>query len=243
MGSPSMKILVSGCSLTAGWGFDGGSESPEIWPNILAQKLNAEITNVGRSGYDNTGIFLNALEKCTASKYDLVLLQLTRLNRVVVSSTIHGVTLLGTSPPNLPETVITKSEYKKFHKTFFKLNQPYEHWIRLLKIIKTVQQLNKQGYNIKFINGLLDWKEEFFTNPTSEFLKYLIGFNNLPDDDIQKISKIINLDKQDIDLDLWVNPFSTFLNLKVDSLSDTDEHPGPKSQKLFADMFLNNLNL
>ena len=84
MGSPSMKILVSGCSLTAGWGFDGGPESPEIWPNILAQKLNAEITNVGRSGYDNTGIFLNALEKCTASKYDLVLLQITRLNRVVV---------------------------------------------------------------------------------------------------------------------------------------------------------------
>lgn len=71
-----MRLLVGGCSLSSGWGFTSDNID-QTWPNLLSKKLDAQLTNVSKAGYDNTGIFLNLME------------QLTSTDSVLVSSYCH----------------------------------------------------------------------------------------------------------------------------------------------------------
>jgi hypothetical protein len=237
-----MKILVSGCSLSAGAGFADSMEDPRIWTNLLAKKMNAEVTNVSRPGYDNPGIFLNALEKLTSHDYDLILLQITALGRICVSPNLHGIIPL--SATNILETWKNKFDFKT-HKDFLRhftmLNGDYEHWKRLTKIIYTAQNLANKGYNIKFVNGLLDWSKDFFLETTSRFADRILDVDNLPDHDVIWGRSDLDNDKKQIDLKLWINPFDSFDSLTIDRASRTDNHPGIESQKLFCDLIFNYL--
>jgi hypothetical protein len=236
-----MNILVSGCSFSYGFGLPGTTKDPNCWANQVAQSLNASIDNVSVPGYDNTGIFLNAITSLTSKKYDLILIQLTSLGRIVVSPNIHGSRHI--THYNIHPIGVSDSEYKKFYKTFVKLNQDFEHWNRLTKIIFSVQNLVKAGHNIRFINGLLNWPQELFDRADSNYAKNIIDYHNLPDSDIQIGLDCINRDKENINLDLWLNPFNSFYQLQIDQISPEDNHPGIKSQRIYAEMILKNLNL
>jgi len=237
-----MKLLVSGCSFSAGHGFPLGINDPNNWTNILSKKLNTTLTNVSLSGHDNPGIFLNFIKELTATDYDLALIQITALNRVILSPTIYGFTKISEYGNNYKDQ-ISDSDYQKFHQVFVRLNQDPEHWRRLMLIIETVQNLVKQGYNIKFVNGFLDWDQEFFQSNNSQFAKRTINAEMLSDNEIEFGLQRINQDKQQIDLNLWINPVNSFHKCRVDTISDTDTHPGPKSQLLYADMILKSLSL
>lgn len=234
-----MKVLVSGCSLSAGRGFPGGINDPRIWPNVLGQMLNAELTNVSEVGYDNPGIFINGLKELSSNKYDLILFQLTRLDRIILSPTVHGHRLVGEQniSPSVPDEA-----YRNFHKVFLEVNGGYEHWRRLLNILITLQNLVKLGYNIKIVNGLLLWDQDFFTSDMSNFTKNILNVDSLPDDEIEKFSAIINQDKQKIDLSLWVNPFDCLALRKIDEAPIPTKHPGPESAKQTAELIYQFLN-
>jgi hypothetical protein len=237
-----MKILVSGCSLSVGYGFASSRNDSKIWPNLLGKHLNAEVTNVSIPGYDNPGIFLNAINKFSKTDYDLILIQVTSLNRLVVSPNMHSkINLMAPVDLNLWKGRIDKKDYDTFCKNLVWLNRNFEHWNRLANIIITVQNLVEQGYNIKFVNGLLNWDQSFFQNTSSKFSDQILDVDELPDEDIQQGLDIINQDKQEINLDLWINPFEPLFKLKVDNASSTDIHPGVNSQKIFSDLIVNYL--
>lgn len=230
-----MKLLVGGCSLSSGWGFTTDNID-QCWPNLLAKKLNANLTNVITTGYDNTGIFLNIIEQLTRTDFDLCLFQVTSLNRLIVSPSVHGHHILNSSAPNMFSKKLSNSEHAFTIKKLVLINQDIEHWNRLFKIITTIQNLIKQGKNIKFINGLLHWDDKFFTNPTkSTFIKTTIDFDNLTDNDIAKFTQVLYNQAQTIDLTAWINPFTTLKKISVDNISATDYHPGLKSHIIFAD--------
>jgi hypothetical protein len=238
-----MKILVSGCSFSVGYGFASSNEDPRIWPNLVGKNLNAEVSNVSVAGYDNPGIFLNAINKFSKNKYDLILIQVTSLNRLIVSPNMHSIINLTTHLDlDLWKGRIAKAEYKTFCKNLVILNQDFEHWKRLTNIINTVQNLVKQGYNIKFVNGLLKWDQSFFQDRVSNFSNQILDVDELPDEDIHRGLDIIDQTKQTIDLDLWINPFDPFYKLKVDEASSTDSHPGIESQKIFSELIVNYLH-
>jgi hypothetical protein len=238
-----MKILVSGCSFTAGGGFALQKNDPNIWPNLLASKLNADLVNVGQRSYDNTGIFLNAVSEFTANNYDLILFQITFLNRVVVSPTykysVH-ISYKNISPPYAPH-LFSEKEYQEFYRSFMRLNSDFEHWKRLVRIIKTLQNFIDQGYNIKIINGLLEWDQTFFNQTDSNFAKNILNFHSLPNSQIEEGLNIINTDKQQIDLSHWINPFESIRQMQIDDAA-LDNHPGLKTNKLVADLILSKLN-
>jgi hypothetical protein len=237
-----MKILVAGCSFSVGYGFASSLQDPSIWPNLLGKKLNAEVTNVGIPGYDNPGIFLNAIAELTVNHYDLILIQSTSLNRIVVSPNIHSkINLMAPIDFNFWKSRITELDYKNFCRSVILLNQDFEHWIRLTNIIFTVQNLVNKGYNIKFINGLLNWTPDFFSNDRSKFGDQILNVDDLPDEDIKLGVEMLNHDKQKINLDLWINPFDSFRKLQVDNASLTDIHPGIKSQQIFSELIFNHL--
>ena len=237
-----MKILVSGCSFSTGHGLASSLDDPRIWPNLLGKKLNADVINVAVPGYDNPGIFLNAVQELTTNAYDLILIQATALGRLVVSPNMHSRILL-TAPLNadLWKGRISKGDYENFQRTLIMINQYSEHWHRLKNIIFTVQNLVAKGYNIKFVNGLLEWDRDFFDHDRSEFLDLILDVDDLPDEDIQLGTEIINRDKKQINLDLWVNPFESLRSLQIDHASETDRHPGIKSQALFSEFIFNHL--
>ena len=235
-----LKILVVGDSIPYGYGFSKGINDPAIWPNRLASSLNAEVTNLSVAGYDNQGIFLNTLSGLNSDQFDLVLVQFTNMSRVILSPNVHSIINLSNRQFDSSwSNHLSLNDYNLFHKVFTTLNGNFEHWKRLVKIIQ-VLQTNK--HNIRFINGMLFWTEDFFKNDRSVFADDLISSINLPDEDIEKCTEQINRDKSTIDLSLWINPFKNFMLSRTDSVSATDNHPGPESHKLYTDIILNSLD-
>lgn len=240
-----MKILVGGDSVPYGYGFPLVSAEPAIWPNQVANALGAELTNVSVPGYDNTGIFLNILTALSKQKYDLILFQVTNLSRVVLSPNMQGrITLNPQAKGCISEfwsKLLSDKEYDSFYRTFAKVNGDFEHWERFVKMINLTQDLVKQGHNIKFINGLIYWTEDLFKTKNSMFAKELLGYHDLPDDVIAQGLETIHHQTQNINLDLWINPFIPLIKLKVDQASDTDFHPGPISHNIYTELILNHI--
>ena len=230
-----MRLLVGGCSFSSGWGFTSATID-QNWPNLLSKKLDADLVNVSETGYDNPGIFLNILEQLTRTDFDLCLFQVTALNRIIISPNVHGHRLFPFPQANISNGRLSDGEYAFMTKKFVIVNQDIEHWNRLFKIITTVQNLNKQGKNIKFVNGLLHWDRNFFSDPEkSNFIKTTIDSDNLPDEDIVKFTQVLYNQAQTIDLTTWVNPFGSLKKLSVDFISPGDLHPGLESHRIFAD--------
>jgi len=231
-----MDILIGGCSFTAGQGFAGQKHDPAIWPNLIAQKVGARINNVAKAGYDNAGIYLNILNALSNRKYDLILIQITSLDRIILSPNINGCRLV--NEHNISNGMISDQKYQEFFKTFCILNQPFEHWLRLIKMISYLQTLPTE---VVFINGLLDWDDNFFQGKKSDFMKYVLDEDNLLDDKIDQGRKIVFESSKKIDLTRWVNLTDSMKKLKVDNAGPQDKHPGPKTHKLIAEKIYNHL--
>lgn len=234
-----MKLLIGGCSLSSGWGFQKNNIHYN-WPNQIAKKLDADLVNVSVTGYDNQGIFLNFIEQIINNEFDLCLLQVTSLTRIVLSPNVHGHRLVNAD--NISNGFLNNTEYQDWYKKFALLNQGIEHWNRLVKIISIVQKLVKQGKKIKFVNGLLNWDQELFSCPSkSSFIKNTIDFDNIVDSDIDKFTKVMYNQAKTIDLDLWVNPFNPFSKLQTDTIAIGDSHPGIKSHQHFTNLIYENI--
>ena len=72
-----MKILALGDSFTYGSDLE---DRTNAWPVVLANKLNAEVTNLGKPGGGNTQIVRNIVERAT--EYDLVVVGWSSPGRV-----------------------------------------------------------------------------------------------------------------------------------------------------------------
>jgi hypothetical protein len=234
-----MKLLVSGCSFSSGYGFESLPE--KNWASQVAEQLGATLKNVACTGYDNTGICLNFLEQITKEDFDICLLQITSIDRVILSPNWNGAQLVS-SMLNISNGFLSNLEYQHWFKKFALLNQHSEHWQRLLKFIHIVQNLSNQGKYIRFVNGLLDWDKELFNNPKeSKFLNRLIDIDQLQDSDIPRLRKLVHSQTKSIDLNLWINPFNNFDQLRVDRIANEDPHPGLKSHDLYAKLITNYL--
>jgi hypothetical protein len=234
-----MKLLVSGCSFSSGWGFTE-SNIEKSWPRLLAKKLNATLTNVSQTGYDNSGILLNFLEQLTKEDFDVCLLQLTNIDRILLSPNWYnrGIPRLD----NMSNGFLNDHEYQSFYKGFVLLNQHSEHWNRLLKLINIIQNLVKQGKYIRFVNGLLDWDQSLFVDPPkSKFLDRLIDIDHIPDNQVDELRTLVYNQTESIDLNLWINSFNSLNAIKVDNISSTDTHPGLLSHEIYANLIFNYL--
>lgn len=238
-----MKILVAGCSISAGTGFPLEINEPGLWCNQISNKMNAQLTNVSIPGYDNPGIFLNALEKFTTDHYDLILIQFSGFNRLVLSPNIHGRILITNTPTNLSlwGEWFDQKEFHNLQKTLTLVNGGMEHWNRLIRIIFSLQNLRKKlGLNLKIINGLIPWDQSLFAGKDSKFLWEYFDLDRLPDTDIEKFKDQVRKQIQKIDLDLWINPFESLLDLQIDA-APLDNHPGWKSHDRYTEAILKSI--
>ena len=80
-----MNVLLSGCSFSdyCGWGSVGDHADPRCWYNIVADKHQFDLTNIGYGGQSNREIIHKAgLEVVlNPTKYQVVIIQLTSTQR------------------------------------------------------------------------------------------------------------------------------------------------------------------
>jgi hypothetical protein len=236
-----MKILVCGCSFSSGWGFDNGIDDTNIWPNILAKDLTAEITNLSVTGCDNTEIFLNSLTSIQNQTFDQIFVQWTSLDRIIVTPTAEHYTMITKDNPG-PD--ISDADYRQFYKVFLELNGMQAHWNRFYKMVSILQNYK----NVYFINGLLPWNQKLFDKNTTledcakdKFLSSLLQIKskwtpNLGQSEWipEPIWNNIKTQVQTLNLKKWINPFDSMQSMKVDQISDNDLHPGIESHRIFA---------
>jgi len=237
-----MKILICGCSFSSGWGFNDGINDANIWPNIVAQNLNAEVTNLSVTGCDNTEIFLNTLTTIQNQNFDKIIVQWTSLDRIVMAPRVEQYTMITEDNPR-PD--IDNNDYRQFYKVFLELNGMQAHWNRFCKMIYILQNYN----NVYFVNGLLPWNQKLFNdNTTLEdcakdiFLSSLLHLESkwtsgsgLQSEWIpEPIWNKIKIQAQTLNLKKWIILFDSMHSMKVDQISITDPHPGIQSHRIFA---------
>lgn len=234
-----MKILVHGCSITAGSGFDGLKDNPDLWPNLISKQLNSTVDNISIAGYDNQGIFIDVFVKALMDDYDLILIQGTALDRTIFSPNQHTLKYPGIKNPF--ERWLSDFDYRAFHDVYLTINKPIEHWRRFVKLQSIMNKLNAMGHKIYFINAHLSTGRDFFERPDSEFARYLIDANSLPSEELNDMLSYITETKQNIDIDKWIFPYESMYDQLLDV--QPDQHPGPETHKLIAKGILDKLTL
>ena len=232
-----MKILVCGCSFSSGWGFDNGINDANIWPNIVAHNLDAEITNLSVTGCDNIEIFLNITTAIQNQNFDKIIVQWTSLDRIIVTPRAEHYTMI---TEDNPHPAISDNDYRQFYKVFLELNGMQAHWNRFYKIINILQNYT----NVYFVNGLLPWNQKLFNKNTTlnecakdKFLSLLVQRDSewIP----EPVWNNIKTQIQTLNLKKWINLFDNLQSMKVDQISSTDLHPGIQSHRLFANCITN----
>jgi hypothetical protein len=101
-----LKVLAAGCSHTdknfrSVW-YPDLDTSWKKWPEVFSDKLGAECTNVGRSGYGNNRIFKSCMLELAKNKYDIVVILWSDSTRIDIydSYTFFPCTNPNSRPPN-----------------------------------------------------------------------------------------------------------------------------------------------
>jgi hypothetical protein len=80
-----ISVLLSGCSFSdyCGWGLIGNHSNPRCWYNIVANKHNLDLNNIGYGGQSNREIIHKASFEIvsTPAKYQVAIIQLTSTQR------------------------------------------------------------------------------------------------------------------------------------------------------------------
>lgn len=229
-----MKVLVAGCSLSSGWGFEHEKRSPYIWPNLL----DAEVTNIAQTASSNYDIFLASLWEQTQNHYDLVLTQFTALDRITVATGLDSLLILNTINPTLPQPKLLQNipldDLSTFARVLTMANNLWKNFHDLITMTKILSRQRTPNY---FINGMLPWEQDFFVqhNRDDVFTRNLLTINT----DRAKLIEILKQSKIQFDPDQWVNLDVDWQSSKLDSVSDSDPHPGLASQQYFAEQVIN----
>lgn len=234
-----MTVLVAGCSLSSGWGFDNPAD---IWPNLVSHRLKQPLINLAHTSSSNGDIFLSAI-RAQDLDYDLRLIQWTALNRITVSSSpVNNPIILSFHDQFLEQAIpgISVQEIQTFTKILSHLNQDWKHYFDLIDMIEILQQDPRTC----FINGLLPWNREFFetdwTIPLSEtnnFLESLLQVNEFADRQLAQFLNQVLTARNRVDVKRWIS-LDSWESAKIDTVSATDPHPGPLSQIKYADQVL-----
>jgi hypothetical protein len=231
-----MKILVAGCSISSGWGFEDEKLSPDIWPNLVGKYLDAQVINVAKTASSNADIFLQVLHSLTQNNYDLVLVQWTGFDRITLAGGLDSFILINTVVPDTKSPIfqgIPIEDLRGYTRVITTINNMWKAFVDLSTMTEI---LTAQATPVYFINGNLPWTTDFFYNPKHDtFTRTLLSI----DTDEVKVREIINQTRQQFDPTKWVNLPQGWQYSQRDNVSETDIHAGVESHKFYATQVVN----
>jgi hypothetical protein len=184
------KLVVAGCSFTAGQGWvdcNGdpeqsrrleGKDSPYLWVNLchdnIEQFQNLELVNIGLGGASNTQIFEKSISALTEyhTDIDTLVVQWTSMPRYTWNVGLElwdtTETLNGNNPRQHDHRLSDGTVYSRKYLQDLRdrlITTHHLHW-EILKLLKYATIINRycDRFDIKcvFINGLCPWDQDYF---------------------------------------------------------------------------------
>ena len=247
------KILISGCSFSAGYGMPEGIADEKNWPNLLANKLGINsVTNVAKNESNNHWIFLETISAMLHDHYDLVLVQWSAIPRfnAKIGLELYSIDSMLVDDVNIVGRETIKKEWLMEIKNRL-LRIHNDHWdildlVKYINVLIELQVRARQG-KIFFINGLGPWSQDYFEkkqislpSDLDQFTYDLLQVDMRDNDEIFKLYDMIHEHYScygNIQEHQWLNLYQPMTQLKIDTIEPNDDHPGFESQSLFADLF------
>lgn len=254
----SMNFLVAGASVSAGKGLNLGKKNPNLWVNqFLNQAYSCcleDICNVSIIGIDNKEIFQNASTELINYDYDVAIVCWQSMPR----TNLHfGLETYNTKFPVispqpaqdinlLQQTRVSASQLSKIQKFLVKYYN--HHWdiVDLVNYINILVYL-AQAKNTKifFINYNLPWNKNYFfekkdwntPNELDLFTRNVLQSEFRDDSESKHLYQMIHNEYArlgGIQVNNWLNLYSPLRDIQIDSISESDGHPGQASQDVFT---------
>lgn len=254
-----MKILFSGCSLTAGTGLTFEKNDPGLWVHLLSKNMwpDAQIGNVAQAGFSNESIFLETAHCLINNNYDIAIVawsSIRRINFDVGFELYSTHTMLNSARDHriVNQKTVTGKELSDLGDKLNKIRN--DHW-DILKLVKYINYLiyiqKSKNKKIYFINTISDWPHNFFKqidfekpNELDEYTKDILSTDFRDDNEIKKLYQKMHSSYDhygSIQENHWLNLYEPLFMMKVDDASLVDKHPGYLSNKIFSDFLRNKL--
>lgn len=205
------KVYFSGCSITAGTGFELEKTDSRIYPNLVS--TNA--INDAEGGSSNLKIFTRASKAIIETVADAYIVQWSALHRHWLYPTPDTGVYLG-SPHEQDDNFVAQFQLR---------NHDYGNIIQLIDYTRILVSLaDSHSVPIVFVNGLVCWKNdpqwmhELVRDAESDHQQFVDNLQN-------------NLDLAH--LDRWINPWENMNDYKLDT-APLDSHPGPLTHEKIA---------
>jgi hypothetical protein len=256
--------LFSGCSYTAGSGFELEKNDPSLWVNLLhsrqLQLSNTQLLNVAIGGGSNADIFKSTVfNLLTQPNIKYVFVQWTSVPRYTLSLGLETYSTTQSFIPNLNlrthnlHNITYSSNYlRQINDRFTALAHDHYEIVNLLYYINSINHLCQiKKCQIFHINGLCPWDYDYFTKVNNvlpsdytEYTKAQIQIDTRSDNEIFELYNIIHNEYNTpggIQKDTWINLYSSMRNQRVDVNND-GVHPGVKSNQLYYQQFVQTLD-
>lgn len=247
--------LFAGCSFTAGSGFELEKQQPELWVNLLHNKVEqlnkTKLINVAQGGRSNGSIFADTVHGMLNYDCEYVFVAWTSMPRY---ETELGLETYRTRQVFMPNATIL--EHKLHHQTYSKnyLTNVNDRFVSLAHLHYEISQLvyyvntlvklaELKNSKIFFINSYCPWDENFFEysdnaqpNTYTKFTNQLIDIETRDTTEIIKLYKKLHNEYKShggIKQTHWLNLYNSLRDYKTDVNSD-NAHPGIESNKFYC---------
>ena len=227
-----MRVLLSGCSLSdfSGWAEPGNKLDARCWYNIVAKKNQFDLTNVSFGGKSNREILHSAAEAmfCCEGKFNLIIIQLTATSRnwFFNSDDWHNYSITnGHSITNY----FNNDEYhalKLFRVRFAnRLREVERDLTSLVSLHKIAEACGTRLLLLNFVD---------FAQACQTYTDDYVPDNICGDFTDTVVSKIEKLFKS-LDWSYKLGFEKSLITEQID-FADDNNHPGEKSNKMYADL-------
>lgn len=253
-----MKVLITGCSFSAGDTDSGWLESNlhYHYSQILQNSTNWQLVNRAVGGCSNREIFLRTVENCLLDHYDFCIVQWSGLHRLWLYEAEHNIdnkTQILPTPRGWGDLEAAAALSKILVARYLNDYMALKQW--LLDQISLQAFFEKNHIKYVFIRGFPNYCPDiqkildqgpFLSIPEIEIpidIKKILNFDDLPDDYLyDKISTLIKLYRSiDKSKCIGYNTNKTyygFLEKFSNDWADDGCHPGKQSNQLLSQLIL-----
>jgi len=249
----SNKILIGGCSVSAGFGLDCERLDPRMWLNQILRNVypDPDINNISVTGLDNHEVFVSTADQLLTNKYDLTVVLWQNIPRVnfhfglETYQTRAGIIATGRcSDINLVggQRVLGKNldRAREYMLKFYNYHWDIKHLVTYVNVLKRLAEPGQ----IVFVNYAQPWHicryfdTKAWTVPSEldPFTQELLEVALRDDAEIKTLYNMCHEQYHaagGIQENSWLNLYTPLAQIQIDTLLN-DPHPGYLSQDVFA---------
>lgn len=248
--------LFTGCSYTAGTGFELEKEDPLLWVNQLHQRYfsNTHKLNVSSSGRSNSGIFQDTMWNLLHFPVRYAIVQWSSMPRYNMELGFELYHTHQTFTPNnkckdhnLNDVNYSASYLNSIQDRFVSLAHDCFEITNLIYYVNAIIKCAKLTQTqVFFVNGLCPWDADFFVKQTNVlpdqytvYTQRILNTHNRADNEIFALYEKMHTRFElagGIQAEHWLNLYNSMYNSIIDVNLD-NLHPGYNSNNQYTSWF------